>query len=276
MKMRCIGIVFFIVVFNIPLWGVENANTSLFLLYYLRSGPTINLDTRGNVSIRRIEYSDYKNKVVRRGDVEEGTEEYRLFLFESGVFCGTDAVYKKGNIIQKHKEEEILYHSDGSLTINQYRVGSNQLIPLEYQWRNGVLIANDGKPTGRGLAVLEKNNAQYFYYSSYKQYQNDQPDTVISFDNEQVIITAYNSFPGEIFSISYFVKGILIKRENHRFGLTETYTTQAGTGEVVVTKDGKVSEIRQLERRKNEDGFLVYERVEYANGEAHEIYITAE
>jgi hypothetical protein len=277
-----VSIFFFIVVLIPGLWGnpgsrsIEAVYDDPFLLFYLRNNPTININRSGNLSNKHIYYRNFENKIVDYGDADTGTEQYSSFLFRDRKFYGIDSIDENERGIQRYKSVEILYNAGGSITFNHYRVGSNQFTRDDYRWRDDILIANEGLRFGGIASVIKKDDFHYYYYRSYRRYQSNPelPDTTMALQDNQVIVTSYDM--KKVVSVFYFIDGILMKTEDFH-GRTLTYTVSSGIGEIVVTINGEVTEVKKLERRIDDEGFLVYEGVQNADGTGYEwVYINEE
>ncbi|MDR2480329.1 MAG: hypothetical protein LBD48_13615 [Treponema sp.] len=269
---------FFVAVLTPSLWGnpaagsIETVYNDPFLLYFLRNGPTLDLNRSGNVSIKDIRYRDFKNKIIDYGDADPGTEQYSSYLFRNQQFYGIDRVNKDEHGIHRYKEVEMLYNADGSITVKRYMVGSNRFIQQDdYRWSNGVLIANEGLRFAMGFSVVKKDDTHYYYYDAYGRYQSDpdKPEITIALQDNQVTVTVYSYTLKKIVNVLYFTDGILMKTEDQH-GRVLSYTVSNGIGEIVVTINGKVTEVKKLERRINGEGFLEYESVQNADGSGSE------
>ena len=251
-----------------------------FLLYYLRNFPTLRIDTSENVFVQRIDYKNFDKKEINNGDDDPGTFWNSIYLLKNGIFYGMDnvATDSDGILLLRYKGIEIHRNNDGSVgSIDQYSPRTNHLSQQHvYKKINNILTANNGLRVGVVCSILVEDETRFSYYRDFKNYTKvpDEPEMILNFSNNDVIIDWYVFGPWKIRSRFYFTNGILMKREyiNNR---TETYTVSSGKGEIIVTDtNGVVIERRTLERRINAEGYLEYEAVKYPSGAGYEYFIT--
>jgi len=251
-----------------------------FLLYYLRNYPSIKIDTSENMAVQRISYKDFDKKEIDFNDGERGTFWHSIYLLKNGVFSGIDnATTKENRLLLRTKAIGINRNSSGLISsIDQYATGEGRFLRQHsYKKTNNVTIANDGLRSGAVVcSVLVEEEGRFLYYRNLQDYNKvpDEPETILSFINGDVIIDTYVSGPRKLYSRYHFINGILMKRE-FIGDCTETYTVSSGKGQIIVTKpDGTEIERRTLERRTNAEGYLEYEAVRFPSGTGYEYYFS--
>ena len=254
---------------------MDNRINDPLLLSYFLFIPTIKIDISKNVVIQQIWYNNFDQKDRSYGDDEPGTERYTIFLFCDGIFYAIDNVETYQGKITRSKERENIHNPDESITVNLYRLGTNQISAQHiFIWNENILVANHGNRDGRPTSVVVKNDIGYQYFYSHRGYASNLPSTLIEFKDKETIIYIYNSFTGDITLIRYYVNGILMNVK-HEDGRTETYTVSSGAGELLITDStGNLIEKSRLEREINEDGYLVYELVVRQAGDGYEFFYT--
>jgi hypothetical protein len=261
-------------------------NVNPFLVYYLRNGPTLNLNTSDDVMIQQKAYLDYDKKTNRQvGDMGVNMEGYTIYLFKNKEFAGLDIIEKNnqdfhdGAEIWRAHETAFIYSPDGSIKINQYRVSGTNPLNQEYTIKrdNNILISNDGARGNVIASVITLDKSRYCYYTNYESFRetSDTPNTTIEFDGKNVSIYSYNFLLKKMSSVSYFQKGILMKKEDLIHDEIYTYTVSSGIGELVITNmAGKIIERQRLERKLDNDGYLIYQGVRLTDGTGYEWFIT--
>jgi RHS repeat-associated protein len=250
-----------------------------FLLGYLRNYPTIRIDTSENVAVQRIWYKDFDKKEIDYSDAPDDILNNTIYLFKNGIFEGIDnAVTNNGELVRRYKVIEIKRDTDESIiSIDQFTTGEGRFLRQHiYKKNNNVIVANDGLRRGVIGSVLVEEEKKFIYYSNYQDYDKapDEPEMIIEYNNEEMIVDRYAFGPRKHRSRFYFTDGILMKRE-YFDDRTETYTVSSGKGEIIVTEpDGTEIERRMLERRINNSGFIEYEAVRLPSGEGYEFFFT--
>jgi hypothetical protein len=264
---------------NIDIAKITDIPHDPFMIYLSKFGPTINFNTSENVVRQRISYKNFDEKEIDFGDAESGTFLYIVYLFSGNIFNGVEhvQVYNDG-LSYRQKEIDIHRNKDGLVErIDRYSVGESRLILQHtYKYTGNIIVTNDGPMAVTGVIIAE--DSKFTYYRNYQYYIDapDEPEVIIEFINDDVIIDLYYSSPWQHGSRSCFSNGILMKTEYFsNQPRTETYTVSSGTGEIIVTgADGTETERRFLERKVNDAGYLEYEAVRFPTGRGYEYFIT--
>ena len=197
------------------------------------------------------------------------------------MFMGIDNLYTKDGLpLWRLPNVEIIRNNDGSInTINTYLIGAaigtsrlNQQFVFQ-KTDNITIVDNIG--TGLALDVLIEEESGYSIFRSYQRFINtpDRPDFIIEINGNEVILSDYNFLTQRITGRSHFIDGILMRRELSQ--RVEIYTIDSGIGEVIITThDGEEIERWSLERRIDDDGFLIYQSVVYPSGGGYEFLIS--
>jgi len=249
-----------------------NTDVNIFLFAYLQNSPTIKFDTSRNVVRRRISYINFDKREIFHGDDDSRSEWYDVILFQNGIFHGLETVRINDGIVTRYSVVTFINNADGSIIVKEFEIMANKISRRHIFNRNdSIFIANERVKDGRpaSIIVIIEEGIEYLFFRNHLDYARNLPAMRVIFENGYTTIHSYSS------GITYFHKDGILMRAEFADGRRHIYSVSSGIGEVIMTDTtGAILFQGSLERKLDDNGFLIYQAVRFQQGEGYEWFIT--
>ena len=220
------------------------------------------------IYVTKVSYSDYEKGIVFYGDndyLAEATE----YAFSNQIISSikTMDLYKDG--IMENSWCEFFADKKKLKMIQRYRGDKDPAILL-YKIEDGNLEVIDEQNCKyiKSYEIIQKEDSR----EVYEWYDSGRGGLYWKIRRSGDMLEFYND--NRCFK---YKNGILMEKYYSRSSTVYRYTTENGTGEYQkISEDGQVETVALLERKTDEDGYLIYQRLDYPSGESSEIFIAEE
>lgn len=221
------------------------------------------------VYVTEISYDDYEKGIVDYGDNDylASGEQYSVW---NGMISSVKSVYLYKNSTEEYPWLE-LYADGEKLQILHRHIDTiaqreEEPTAMLYKMEGGNIELTQYPGGVFAYEIIQKEGFREIYEvlttGSYTSrtliWQVIQDGDIVEFHDDDTYVRYEN--------------GILMEKG---YGTTVyRYTTENGSGAYQkISEDGEVKTVAMVERKTDEDGYLIYEKRAYSDGSAYEIYI---
>ena len=263
LSFMCVIFSFFTIFAKSNLTQNQKENINLLVMMKTNQELCLNFNPKHKkVYVSKITYSDYKNGIVDYGDndfLANATE----YDFIDGMISSVKAVDLYKGKSNERPWLEFLLKGTKLQVVNLSR--KENPVTLFYKINGGSIEGDTAHnfKWGSEYELLEKKDrrdinewssdgSKELYWEIY------QSDDVLEFKSDGVTYMKYQN---------------KILMEESLDGILYRYTTTNGKGEYQKKVNGKFVMVANLERKTDNNGYLVYQKLSYPSGEVEEIII---